>query len=76
MIQLSIFIFIITGILSLLLLRKQSLQRRIAIAVIISFALIALLRALMIMNGDPPSPGSTEVKLHQEISEPVAAGYR
>ena len=76
MIQLSIFIFSITGILSLLLLRKQSLQRRIAIAVIISFALIALLRALMIMNGDPSSPGSTEVKFYQEISEPVAAGYR
>jgi hypothetical protein len=54
MIQLIIFIMI--GILSLLLLRKHSLEVRIAIAVIVPFTLIALLRAFMIMNGDPPSP--------------------
>ena len=73
MIQLSIYIFIIVGLVSLFLLKKQSLKKRIAVVVIISLALIALLLTLLIINGDPALPGSTTVNPHEWITEPVDA---
>jgi amino acid permease len=73
MIQLSIYIFIIVGLVSLFLLKKQSLKKRIAFVVIISLALIALLLTLLIMNGDRALPGSTRVNPHEWITEPVDA---